>query len=72
MSSIHAETDSQDMIHQDKTNFENYNEERESVESLKVLDPDDPLMKRFQDALKAHLIKVNDGLTKDINELASY
>ncbi|KAK0173731.1 hypothetical protein PV328_006882 [Microctonus aethiopoides] len=70
MSSIHEETGSQDMIHQDETNFETYNKERESVESLKVLDPDDPLMKRFQDALKAHLIKLNDGLTKDINELA--
>ncbi|XP_015595584.1 coiled-coil domain-containing protein 40 [Cephus cinctus] len=34
-----------------------------------ILDPDDPLMKRFQDALKAHLTRVNDKLNQEILEL---
>ncbi|KAH0540643.1 coiled-coil domain-containing protein 40-like [Cotesia glomerata] len=47
---------------------DNWNEDK-PAESLKVLDPEDPLMKRFQEALKAHLVKINKNLTEEINEL---
>ncbi|XP_053593742.1 coiled-coil domain-containing protein 40 [Microplitis demolitor] len=46
-----------------------WNEAEETPESLKVLDPDDPLMKRFQETLRAHLMKINNKLTEEINEL---
>lgn len=49
---------------------DNWNEDK-PAESLKVLDPDDPLMKRFQEALKAHLVKINKNLSEEINELVS-
>lgn len=48
-----------------------WNEAEETPESLKVLDPDDPLMKRFQETLRAHLMKINNKLTEEINELVS-
>lgn len=48
-----------------------WNNDEDNNESLKVLDPDDPLMKRFQDALKAQLMKINERLLKDIDELVS-
>ncbi|CAD6201324.1 GSCOCG00000125001-RA-CDS [Cotesia congregata] len=47
---------------------DNWNEDK-PTESLKVLDPEDPLMKRFQEALKTHLVKINKNLTEEINEL---
>ena len=40
-------------------------------ETLKILDPDDPLMKRFQEALKTHLTRINGKLTEDILDLVS-
>ncbi|XP_015108461.2 coiled-coil domain-containing protein 40 [Diachasma alloeum] len=36
---------------------------------LKVLDPDDPLMRRFQDALRSHLLRVEERLSAEIAEL---
>jgi len=36
-----------------------------------VLDPDDSLMKKFQDALRTHLIRVDDRLSSEISELVS-
>ncbi|XP_063980337.1 coiled-coil domain-containing protein 40 [Diachasmimorpha longicaudata] len=36
---------------------------------LKVLDPDDPVMSRFQEALKNHLLRVGERLTTEIAEL---
>ncbi|XP_058799375.1 coiled-coil domain-containing protein 40 [Phymastichus coffea] len=38
-------------------------------ENLKILDPDDPLMKRFQDALKSHLLRIDNKLSEEIREL---
>lgn len=38
-------------------------------EKFKILDPDDPLMKRFQDALKSHLRRIDNKLTDEISEL---
>ncbi|XP_034939627.1 coiled-coil domain-containing protein 40 [Chelonus insularis] len=42
-----------------------WSENEEPEESLKVLDPDDPLMKRFQDALRNHLLKISN---KEVNK----
>ncbi|XP_011298593.1 coiled-coil domain-containing protein 40 [Fopius arisanus] len=39
------------------------------MQSLKVLDPDDPLMRRFQEALRSHLLRVDERLTTEIAEL---
>lgn len=39
---------------------------------FKILDPDDPLMKRFQDALKSHLLRINNKLSDEISELVRY
>lgn len=36
-----------------------------------VLDPDDILMKKFQDALRDHLSRVDHKLTSEISELVS-
>ncbi|XP_016844861.1 coiled-coil domain-containing protein 40-like isoform X2 [Nasonia vitripennis] len=36
---------------------------------FKILDPDDPLMKRFQDALKSHLLRIDNKLSDEISEL---
>lgn len=44
-------------------------EKEGNLELLKVLDPDDPLMRRFQEALRAHLLRVDERLTIDIREL---
>ncbi|XP_057323316.1 coiled-coil domain-containing protein 40-like [Microplitis mediator] len=52
-----------------KLSTNSWNETEESPESLKVLDPDHPLMKRFQETLRAHLMKINNKLTEEINEL---
>ncbi|KAJ8683178.1 hypothetical protein QAD02_018970 [Eretmocerus hayati] len=38
-------------------------------DNFKILDPDDPLMKRFQDALKAHLLRLDKKLDDEIYEL---
>ncbi|XP_011497396.1 PREDICTED: coiled-coil domain-containing protein 40 isoform X2 [Ceratosolen solmsi marchali] len=38
-------------------------------DDFKILDPDDPLMKRFQDALKLHLLRTDDKLSNEICEL---
>lgn len=38
-------------------------------DKFKILDPDDPLMKRFQDALKSHLLRIDDKLSSEISEL---
>ncbi|XP_012273583.1 coiled-coil domain-containing protein 40 [Orussus abietinus] len=40
-----------------------------SEELLQVLDPDDPLMKRFQDALQKHLLRIDKKLSEEILEL---
>lgn len=37
--------------------------------NTKVLDPDDPLMKRFQDALNEHLLRVDNKLSQEILEM---
>lgn len=42
-----------------------------SLEIPNVLDPDDSLMKRFQDALREHLARVDDRLSSEIVELVS-
>ena len=34
-----------------------------------ILHPDDPLMQRFQDALKAHLLRMNNKLSEEIRDL---
>lgn len=36
-----------------------------------VLDPDDSLMKKFQNALREHLVRVNNKLNSEILELVS-
>lgn len=36
-----------------------------------VLDPDDSLMKKFQSALREHLIRIDDKLNSEILEFAS-
>ena len=41
-------------------------------DNFKLLDPDDPLMKRFQDALKAHLLRIDNKLSDEIKELVSF
>lgn len=41
----------------------------EDEEKFKILDPDDPLMKRFQDALKSHLLRIDNKLADEISEL---
>ncbi|XP_014234800.1 coiled-coil domain-containing protein 40 [Trichogramma pretiosum] len=38
-------------------------------DTFKILDPDDPLMKRFQDALKSHLQRIDGKLEEEIREL---
>jgi hypothetical protein len=38
-------------------------------DKFKILDPDDPLMKRFQDALKLHLVRIDNKLSNEIKEL---
>ncbi|CAB0035150.1 unnamed protein product [Trichogramma brassicae] len=38
-------------------------------DTFKILDPDDPLMKRFQDALKSHLQRIDGKLDEEIREL---
>jgi len=43
----------------------------DQVVHTNVLDPDDSLMKKFQDALRAHLIRVDDRLSSEISELVS-
>lgn len=46
--------------------------DRNLDETLKVLDPEDRLMKRFQDALKAHLTRIDQRLSEDILNLVSF
>lgn len=59
------------------SNFKNWSSKDSSainddkLESLKVLDPDDPLMKRFQDALENHLLRIDLRLSQDITQLVS-
>lgn len=40
-------------------------------DNFQILDPDDPLMKRFQDALKSHLSRIDNRLSEEIHELVS-
>ncbi|CAL1527056.1 unnamed protein product [Lymnaea stagnalis] len=44
-------------------------DESENETDMVVLDPDHPLMKRFQAALKSHLTKQNDKMTLELREL---
>ncbi|XP_046470092.1 coiled-coil domain-containing protein 40 isoform X1 [Neodiprion pinetum] len=39
------------------------------AEPPSILDPDDPLMKRFQESLKAHLSRINNKLNEEIFDL---
>ena len=50
---------------------EDIDEEEESEEEneMVVLDPDHPLMKRFQDALNRHLTQQNEKVTLELKEL---
>lgn len=43
----------------------------ESLNVPNVLDPDDSLMKKFQNALREHLIRVDNKLNSEILELVS-
>ncbi|XP_014210588.1 coiled-coil domain-containing protein 40, partial [Copidosoma floridanum] len=38
-------------------------------DDFKILDPDDPLMNRFQEALKSHLKRIDEKLSEEIYEL---
>lgn len=42
-----------------------------SMQTPNVLDPDDSLMKKFQNALREHLVRVDDRLNGEILELVS-
>lgn len=44
-------------------------DESDAENEMVVLDPDHPLMRRFQKALKAHLDKVNEKVTLELREL---
>lgn len=44
----------------------------ETPSQLKILDPNDPIMKRFQDALRAHLTRIDNKLSEEIHELVGY
>lgn len=74
--STHAITP-EDQLHSD-SQMENsvlrWKEETTKIsmdEAPHVLDPEDPLMKRFQNALKAHLMRIERKLSEDIVELVS-
>lgn len=41
----------------------------ENGDKFHILHPDDALMKRFQDALKAHLLRLDDKLDEEIREI---
>ncbi|XP_069786181.1 coiled-coil domain-containing protein 40 isoform X2 [Narcine bancroftii] len=53
-----------------ESNVEEESDTSEEQTELIVLDPDHPLMKRFQEALKNHLSKQLDKLTLEIGELS--
>ena len=38
-------------------------------DQFKILEPNDPLMKRFQDALQAHLNRINNKLADEIFDI---
>lgn len=42
-----------------------------SLRAPNVLDPDDTLMKKFQNALREHLVRVDNRLNNEILELVS-
>lgn len=42
---------------------------RPPAEPPTILDPDDPLMKRFQESLKSHLTRIDDKLQEEIFDL---
>ncbi|XP_072882258.1 coiled-coil domain-containing protein 40 isoform X1 [Hemitrygon akajei] len=54
----------------DELNVEEESDTDEEQTELIVLDPDHPLMKRFQEALKSHLSKQLDKLTLELRELS--
>ncbi|XP_051889173.1 coiled-coil domain-containing protein 40 isoform X3 [Pristis pectinata] len=54
----------------DESNVEEESDTDEEQTELIVLDPDHPLMKRFQEALKGHLSKQLDKLTLELRELS--
>lgn len=41
------------------------------MEITNVLHPDDSLMKKFQDALRDHLLRIDDKLNSEISDLVS-
>ena len=44
----------------------------QNKDQFKILDPNDPLMKRFQDALQAHLTRINNKLSDEIFDLVLF
>lgn len=44
----------------------------ETQTQLKILDPNDPIMNRFQDALRAHLTRIDNKLSEEIHELVCF
>ncbi|XP_042198455.1 coiled-coil domain-containing protein 40 [Callorhinchus milii] len=71
--SILVDYDSDNEEEKEEDESEELDEEFEDIDEeqaeLVVLDPDHPLMKRFQTALKTHLLKQADKLTLEVREL---
>ncbi len=55
----------------DEDEEEEESEESDGESEMVVLDPDHPLMQRFQIALKSHLDKQNEKVTLELMELVS-
>jgi len=67
LNQVGSETESEDV----ETNGEEISEADNIQPELVVLDPNHPLMKRFQDALKAHLVKQIERCTLAHREMIS-
>lgn len=63
------EGDSDDEEEDEGGDMEDSEESSDNETEMVVLDPDHPLMKRFQTALKSHLSKQNERVTLELREL---